>query len=108
MRPSNVMVKALSAAFGRFVQRFLPRPVGSRGRATRWRYFKVACPVGKWPRARVARRILALSDSTALVSGMKWVAPLARVPVRDLGSGIVRVRGVVEEQLGQADLYVEL
>ena len=67
MRPSNVMAKALRAAFHRFIQRFLPLPVGSRLRTTRYRHFNAACSVGKWPLARVALRIRAWSDSTALV-----------------------------------------
>lgn len=34
----------------------LPRPVGSSDRVTRYRHFSAAWSLGKWPRARTARR----------------------------------------------------
>ena len=82
MRPSKVMANALSAAFHRMTHRALPRPVGSRERATRYRHLSAAWSVGKWPRALTARRKRAFNDSIALVTGMKGregprVVPLA-------------------------------
>ena len=50
------MSKALRAAFHRLVQRLRPFPVGSRLVIARYRHFRAACPVGKWPRAFTARR----------------------------------------------------
>src|SRR5438445_7370499 len=66
-RPSKVMSKAFRAAFHRLVQRWRPRPVGSRLMIARYRHFRAACSVGKWPRAFTALLSLALIDSIALV-----------------------------------------
>src|SRR3989442_15516196 len=55
-RPSKVISKAFRAAFHRLVQRARPRPVGSRLIVVRYRHFRAACSVGKWPRAFTARR----------------------------------------------------
>ena len=46
-RPSKVMSKAFRAAFHRLVQRWRPRPVGSRLMIARYRHFRAACSVGK-------------------------------------------------------------
>src|SRR5262249_41378002 len=64
------MSKAFRAAFHRLVQRLRPRPVGSRLMIARYRHFRAACSVGKWPRAFTARRSRALMDSIALVVQM--------------------------------------
>jgi hypothetical protein len=61
------MVNALITGFQRIVHRALPAPVGSRLRVTWYRHFMAACSVGKWPRARIARRYRAFRDSIALV-----------------------------------------
>src|SRR5439155_19557077 len=66
-RPSKVISKAFRAAFHRLVQRARPRPVGSRLMIARYRHFRAACSVGKWPRAFTARRSRALIDSIAFV-----------------------------------------
>jgi len=66
-RSLKVMANALMTGFQRIVHRVLPVPVGSRLRVTRYRHFMAACSVGKWPRARIARRYRALSDSIAFV-----------------------------------------
>jgi hypothetical protein len=55
MHPSKVMAKALSAAFHRMTHRARRVPVGSSDRVTRYRHFKAAASLGKWPRARTAR-----------------------------------------------------
>jgi hypothetical protein len=60
-----------------------------------------ACSLGKWPLALVALRNLAFRLSMALVSGMKYVT-LWRCGHRGFRFGGYRVRGVQEEQLGQA------
>src|SRR5438874_13679946 len=65
------MSKAPRAAFQRLDQRTLPLPVGSRLQTVRYNTFNADCSVGKWPRALTARRNRALSDSMALVPGMK-------------------------------------
>ena len=67
-RPSKVMSKAFRAAFHRLVQRWRPRPVGSRLMIARYRHFRAACSVGKWPRAFTARRSRALIDSMVILS----------------------------------------
>src|SRR5215813_5652057 len=64
------MSKAFRAAFHRLVQRLRPRPVGSRLMIARYRHFRAACSVGKWPRAFTARRSRALTDSIAFVVEM--------------------------------------
>ena len=64
------MSKAFRAAFHRLVQRWRPRPVGSRLMIARYRHFRAACSVGKWPRAFTARRSRALIDSMAFVVQM--------------------------------------
>jgi Tautomerase enzyme len=69
-RPSKVMSKAFRAAFHRLVQRWWPRPVGSRLMIARYRHLSAACSVGKWPRAFTALRNRALIDSIALVVQM--------------------------------------
>jgi hypothetical protein len=61
---------------------------------------------GKWPRARMARRNRAFRLSMALVSGMKSRG--ASVASGRVLASLGRVRGVPEEQLGQADLHLEL
>jgi hypothetical protein len=65
------MAKAFRAGFQRMAHRVLPVPVGSGDRVTRYKHFKAACSVGKWPRALTARRQRAFSDSIAFVPGMK-------------------------------------
>jgi len=49
--PSKVISKAFRAAFQRLLRRCRPRPVGSRLIVVRYRHFRAACSVGKWPRA---------------------------------------------------------
>ena len=61
------MSKAFRAAFHRLVHRLRPLPVGSRLMIARYRHFRAACSVGKWPRAFTARRSRALIDSIAFV-----------------------------------------
>ena len=64
------MSKAFRAAFHRLVHRLRPFPVGSRLMIARYRHFRAACSVGKWPRAFTARRSRALIDSIAFVVQM--------------------------------------
>jgi hypothetical protein len=64
------MSNAFKAAFHRLVHRWRPFPVGSRLMIARYRHLRAACSVGKWPRARTARRSRALIDSIALVVQM--------------------------------------
>ena len=66
-RPAKVIANALSAGFHLITQRARLPSVGSRERVTRYRRFNAACSLGKCPRARTARRYLALMDSMALV-----------------------------------------
>ena len=47
--------------------RIRPLPVGSSERTVRYMHLSAACSSGKWPRARMERLNLALSDSMALV-----------------------------------------
>lgn len=61
------MSKAFRAVFQRMVQRAWPLPVGSRDVIAMYTHFSAACSLGKWPRALTARRILAFTDSIALV-----------------------------------------
>ena len=61
------MANAFNAGFQRIVHRARPAPVGSSDLVTRYKHFRAACSVGKWPLARTARRYLALSDSIAFV-----------------------------------------
>jgi hypothetical protein len=72
MRPSKVIAKAFKAPFHRDVHRARPLPVGSRARVARYRHLSAACSLGKCPRARIARRYRALSDSIAFVPDMKF------------------------------------
>lgn len=65
------MAKALSAGFHRFIHLEAPLPVGSRLRTTRYKHLRAACSLGKWPRARVARRNLAWIDSIAFVDRVR-------------------------------------
>jgi hypothetical protein len=44
-----------------------PLPVGSGDTIAMWTHFRAACSLGKYPRALTARRILAFTDSIALV-----------------------------------------
>ena len=65
--PGKVIANALGVGFYLITQRARPLLVGSRERVTRYRHFNAACSLGKCPRARTARRYLALMDSMALV-----------------------------------------
>lgn len=49
------------------IQRARPRPVGSRLRTVRYKHFRAACSLGKWPRARTAWRKRACMLSIAFV-----------------------------------------
>lgn len=60
-------------AFQRIAQRARPRPVGSSERVTKYRHLSAACSLGKCPRARVARRYRALSDSMAFVEQITFL-----------------------------------
>ena len=62
-----MMAKALSAGFQRALHRIRPLPVGSSERTVRYMHLSAAYSSGKWPRARMERLNLALSDSMALV-----------------------------------------
>ena len=62
------MSNALRAAFHRFVHLLRPFPVGSRLMSARYRHFRAAYSVGKWPRAFTARRSRALIDSIVILS----------------------------------------
>ena len=64
------MSKAFRAAFHRFVHLLRPFPAGSRLLIARYRHFRAACSVGKWPRAFTALRSRALIDSIAFVVQM--------------------------------------
>ena len=63
----TVIANALSAGFHLIAHRALPRPVGSRDRVTRYRYFIAACSVGKCPRAPDRPRQRVFNDSAAFV-----------------------------------------
>ena len=71
MRSEKVMANAFKAGFHRMAHRVCPVHLGSSDRTTRYRVFMADCSLGKCPRARTARRNRALSDSIALVPGMK-------------------------------------
>jgi NAD(P)H dehydrogenase (quinone) len=54
--PFQPAMLAFRAGFRREAHRALPLPVGSRARVARYRHFRAACSVGKWPLALTARR----------------------------------------------------
>ncbi len=56
MRSAKVTANAFRAGFQRMVHRAAPVPLGSMPRVTRYRVFKAACWVGKWPLTVTARR----------------------------------------------------
>ena len=55
-RPSKVMANAFRAGFHLVIHRARPLPVGSSDLVTRYRHLRAAWSLGKWPRARTARR----------------------------------------------------
>ena len=69
------MANAFRAGFHRMAHRALPVPVGSSDRVTRYRHFSAACSEGKWPRALIARRYRAFSDSIAFAERAHAAAP---------------------------------
>lgn len=69
-RPSKAIWNAFNGAFQRMVHRRRPAPVGSRLIKAMYTHFNAACSVGKWPRARTALRIRALTLSIAFVEQM--------------------------------------
>ena len=82
------MSKAFRAAFHRFVHRLRPFPVGSRLLIARYRHFRAACSVGKWPRAFTARRSRALIDSIVILSfRVSQVCDLRRHVVDSVADG---------------------
>ena len=70
IRPSKVVANAFRAGVHITAHRALPLPVESSDRVTRYTHFIAAWSLGKWPRARTARRWRAFRLSIAFVEQM--------------------------------------